>query len=179
VAGGRIRQHGRLFWKTVVTSEEHWPTFIDRGNRFEIQIVSVHPQNTQDSASFAQTALHSPIQIGNAATLHSSSDAGENSSSNGIVRDSGVAFGPRMDSTSREAVVDVLNKSPETQRAVADLLSKRSRKKAEKSGKLGAQTIESNKTNRMEKTLNQKVGGSIVSTAYFNQVKNLAAMLVL
>jgi hypothetical protein len=55
----------------------------------------------------------------------------------------------------------VVNKSTETQSAVAGLLSKRNRKKAEKSGKLGAQTIESNETNMMEKTLNQKAGGSI------------------
>ena len=28
----------------------------------------VHPQNTQDSACFAQVALYNPLQIGNAAT---------------------------------------------------------------------------------------------------------------
>jgi hypothetical protein len=30
--------------------------------------VSVHPQNAQDSVGFAQIALYSPLQIGNAAT---------------------------------------------------------------------------------------------------------------
>jgi hypothetical protein len=48
-----------------------------------------------------------------------------------------------------------LTNHPETQRAVADLLSKRSRKRAEKSGKLGSQTTESNEINMIEKTLNQ------------------------
>jgi hypothetical protein len=57
--------------------------------------------------------------------------------------------------TARQAVVDVLNKPEKTQHAVAGLLSKRIRKRAEKSGKLGPQTIESNETNRMGKTLNQ------------------------
>jgi integrase len=55
----------------------------------------------------------------------------------------------------RQAVVDVLNKSPETQRAVADLLSKRPRKSPEKSGKCGTQTIESSEISVLEKTLNQ------------------------
>jgi hypothetical protein len=49
----------------------------------------------------------------------------------------------------------------ETQRAVADLLSKRIRKTPEKSGKLGTQIIESSEISVLEKTLNQKVGGSI------------------
>ena len=39
--------------------------------------------------------------------------------------------------TARQAVVDVLNKPTEMQHAVAGLLSKRIRKRAEKSGKLG------------------------------------------
>jgi hypothetical protein len=47
------------------------------------------------------------------------------------------------------------NKSAETQSAVAGLLSKRIRKRAENSGKLGPQTTESNETNMLEKTLNQ------------------------
>jgi hypothetical protein len=47
------------------------------------------------------------------------------------------------------------------QHAVAGLLPKRIRKRAEKSGKLGPQNIDSNQINMMEKTLNQKVGGSI------------------
>jgi hypothetical protein len=41
------------------------------------------------------------------------------------------------------------------QHAVAGLLSKRIRKRAEKGGKLGPQTVESNEINVMEKTLNQ------------------------
>jgi hypothetical protein len=41
------------------------------------------------------------------------------------------------------------------QHPVAGLLSKRIRKRAEKSGKLGPQNIESNEINVMEKTLNQ------------------------
>jgi len=53
------------------------------------------------------------------------------------------------------------NKSRKTQHAVAGLLPKRIRKRAEKSGKLGTQTVESNEINMIEKTLNQKVGGSI------------------
>ena len=57
--------------------------------------------------------------------------------------------------TARPAVVDVLNKPAETQHVVAGLLSKRIRKRAEKSGKLGPQTFESNEINVMEKTLNQ------------------------
>ena len=64
--------------------------------------------------------------------------------------------------TARQAVVDVLNKPTEMHHAVAGLLSKRIRKRAGKSGKLGRQTVESsNGINVMEKTLNQKVGGSI------------------
>jgi hypothetical protein len=63
--------------------------------------------------------------------------------------------------TARLAVVDILNKPAEMQHAVAGLLSKRIRKRAEKSGKLGPQTVHSNEINVMEKTLNQKVGGSI------------------
>jgi hypothetical protein len=63
--------------------------------------------------------------------------------------------------TARQAVVDDLNKPAELQHAVAGLLPKRIRKRAEKSGKLGPQIIESNEINVMEKTLNQKVGGSI------------------
>jgi 5,10-methenyltetrahydromethanopterin hydrogenase len=63
--------------------------------------------------------------------------------------------------TARQAVVDVLNKPAEMQHAVAGLLSKRIRKRAEKSGKLGRQTVESNEINVMEKTLNQSAGGSI------------------
>jgi len=47
------------------------------------------------------------------------------------------------------------------QHAVAGLLSKRIRKRAEKSGKLGTQAVESNEINVMEKTLNQSAGGSI------------------
>jgi len=50
---------------------------------------------------------------------------------------------------------NVLNKSAETQNAVTGLLPKRIRKRAEKSGKLGTQTVESNEINMMEKTLNQ------------------------
>jgi len=46
-------------------------------------------------------------------------------------------------------------------KVVAGLLPETSRQSTEKSGKLGAQTIESNEINVMEKTLNQKVGGSI------------------
>ena len=45
--------------------------------------------------------------------------------------------------------------------AVAGLLSKRIRKRAEKSGRLGLQTVESNEINMIGKTLNQKDGGSI------------------
>ena len=63
--------------------------------------------------------------------------------------------------TARQTAVDVLTKSEETQPVVAGLLSKRIRKRAEKSGKLGPQGVESNEINVMEKTLNQKVGGSI------------------
>ena len=63
--------------------------------------------------------------------------------------------------TARQALFDVLNKPAETQHVVAGLLSKRIRKRAEKSGKLGPQTFESNEINMIEKTLNQKVGGSI------------------
>jgi len=63
--------------------------------------------------------------------------------------------------TARQALFDVLNKPAETQHVVAGLLSKRIRKRAEKSGKLGPQNIDSNQINMMEKTLNQKVGGSI------------------
>jgi hypothetical protein len=44
---------------------------------------------------------------------------------------------------------------------VAGLLPKRTWQRAEKSGKLGAQSVESNEINVMVKTLNQKVGGSI------------------
>src|SRR5262245_24357978 len=55
----------------------------------------------------------------------------------------------------RQAVVDVLNKSVETQQAVADLLSKRTRKSAEKSGKRRTQNIESSEISALEKTLNQ------------------------
>jgi len=61
----------------------------------------------------------------------------------------------------RQAVVDVLNKPAETQHIVAGLLSKRIRKRAEKSGKRSPENIDSNEINVMEKTLNQKVGGSI------------------
>ena len=57
--------------------------------------------------------------------------------------------------TARQAVVDVLNKPAEMQHAVAGLLSKSIRKRAEKSGKLGTQTVESNEINMIEKTLNQ------------------------
>ena len=57
--------------------------------------------------------------------------------------------------TARQAVVDILNKPAEMQHAVAGLLSKRIRKRAEKSGKLGPQTVESNEINMIEKTLNQ------------------------
>jgi hypothetical protein len=57
----------------------------------------------------------------------------------------------------RQAVVDVLNKPPETQNVVAGFLSKRIRKRAEKSGKLGPQAVESNEINVMEKILNQKL----------------------
>ena len=66
-----------------------------------------------------------------------------------------------MDSDARQAVVDVLNKPAKTGHAVAGLLSKRIRKRAEKCGKLGPQNIESNEINVMEKTLNQSAGGSI------------------
>jgi hypothetical protein len=55
----------------------------------------------------------------------------------------------------RQAVVDVLNKSPETQQTVAGLLSKKSRKSAEKSGKRGTQIVETNEISPLEKTLNQ------------------------
>jgi hypothetical protein len=55
----------------------------------------------------------------------------------------------------RQGAVDVSDKSPEAQQAVADLLPKRIRKRAEKSGKLGPQTVESNGINMMGKTLNQ------------------------
>jgi hypothetical protein len=44
------------------------PSFIDGGHRFEIQIVSVHLQDTQDSAGFAQIAAYEPLKIGNSAT---------------------------------------------------------------------------------------------------------------
>jgi len=44
---------------------------------------------------------------------------------------------------------------------VAGLLPETSRQITEKSGKLGPQNIDSNEINVMEKTLNQKVGGSI------------------
>ena len=57
--------------------------------------------------------------------------------------------------TAHQAVVDVLNKPEETQHVVAGLLSKRIRKRAEKSGKLGPQIVESNEINVMGKTLNQ------------------------
>jgi integrase len=55
----------------------------------------------------------------------------------------------------RQAVVDVLNKSPETQQTVAGLLSKKSRESPEKSGKRGTQTIETNEISSLAKTLNQ------------------------
>jgi integrase len=55
----------------------------------------------------------------------------------------------------RQAVVDVLNKSAETQQAVAALLSKKTRKRPEKSGKRGTQVLESNEIKVLEKTLNQ------------------------
>jgi hypothetical protein len=48
-----------------------------------------------------------------------------------------------------------LTNHPETERAVADLLSKRTRKTPEKSGKRGTQIIESSKISVLEKTLNQ------------------------
>src|SRR6516162_3336625 len=51
--------------------------------------------------------------------------------------------------TARQAVVDVLNKPAEMQHAVAGLLSKRIRKRVEKSGKLGPQNIDSNEINVM------------------------------
>lgn len=54
-----------------------------------------------------------------------------------------------------QAVVDVLNKSAETQQTVAGLLSKKRRKSAEKSGKRDKQTIESNEISSFAKTLNQ------------------------
>ena len=63
--------------------------------------------------------------------------------------------------TARQAVADVLSKPTEMQHAVAGLLPKRIRKRAEKSGKLGPQNGDSNEINMIEKTLNQKVGGSI------------------
>jgi hypothetical protein len=44
---------------------------------------------------------------------------------------------------------------------VAGLLPKRIRQRAEKSGKRCPQNVDSNEINMMEKTLNQKVGGSI------------------
>jgi hypothetical protein len=62
---------------------------------------------------------------------------------------------------SEEFAVDILIKPGKTQHAVAGLLSKRIRKRAEKSRNLGPQTVESNEINMIEKTLNQKVGGSI------------------
>jgi len=48
-----------------------------------------------------------------------------------------------------------------TRQPVAGLLSETSRKSAENSGKRGTQIIEGNEINVLEKTLNQKVGGSI------------------
>jgi hypothetical protein len=44
------------------------PSFVDGEPRLEIQIVSVHPQYTQDSAGFAQIAAYDLLQIGNSAT---------------------------------------------------------------------------------------------------------------
>ena len=44
------------------------PSFIDSWQRSEIQIVSVHPQNTQDSAGFAQIAAYDSLKIRNSAT---------------------------------------------------------------------------------------------------------------
>jgi len=44
---------------------------------------------------------------------------------------------------------------------VAGLLPKRTWQRAEKSGKRCPQNVDSNEINMMEKTLNQKVGGSI------------------
>lgn len=44
------------------------PSFIDGDSRLEIQIVSMHPQNTQDSAGFAKIAADNPLKIGNSAT---------------------------------------------------------------------------------------------------------------
>ena len=55
----------------------------------------------------------------------------------------------------RQAVVDVLNKSVETQQAVAGLLSKKPRKSPEKSGKHGTQVVESSEIKVLVKTLNQ------------------------
>jgi hypothetical protein len=51
--------------------------------------------------------------------------------------------------------VDILIQPGKTLHAVAGLLPKRIRKRAEKSGKLGPQTFESNGINMMGKTLNQ------------------------
>jgi hypothetical protein len=56
-----------------------------------------------------------------------------------------------VDSAWRQAVVDVLNKSVETQHAVACLLSKKIRQSAEKSGKHITQVVESNETKVLTK----------------------------
>jgi len=53
----------------------------------------------------------------------------------------------------RQAVVDVLSEPVETQHAVAGLLLKKTRQSAEKSGKRGTQTIESNEISALEKLL--------------------------
>ena len=43
-------------------------SFIDGEPRLEVQIVSMHPQNAQDSAGFAQIAANNPLKIENSAT---------------------------------------------------------------------------------------------------------------
>ena len=44
------------------------PPFVDGEPWLEIQVVSMHSQNTQDSAGFAQIATDNPLKIGNSAT---------------------------------------------------------------------------------------------------------------
>jgi hypothetical protein len=44
------------------------PSFIDGVHWFAIQIVSMHPQNLQNSAGFAEIAAYDLLQIGNSAT---------------------------------------------------------------------------------------------------------------
>jgi hypothetical protein len=63
------------------------------------------------------------------------------------------------------------------EQTVAGLLPKRTWQRAEKSGKRCPQNVDFSEINVMEKTLNQK-GRFDSSTAYFNQVNDLAAISV-